>query len=117
MQNNKDFPPSELIFDLIKGQIVLNAISTVINLKISDYLKDGPKSVRHLAEKTNTHPNSLYRLLRMLSTVGIFAKVKATQEEVKYDEIEFGLTPLASLLQSNEKNMFKNFSNIRETIV
>jgi len=45
MQNNKDLPPSELIFDLIKGQIVLNAISTVINLKISDYLKDGPKSV------------------------------------------------------------------------
>jgi hypothetical protein len=112
MQNNKDLPPSELIFDLIKGQIVLNAISTVINLKISDYLKDGPKSVRHLAEKTNTHPNSLYRLLRMLSTVGIFSKVKATQEEVKYDEIEFGLTPLASLLQSNEKNMFKNFSLI-----
>ena len=48
----------------------------------------------------------------MLSTVGIFAKVKATQEEVKYDEIEFGLTPLTSLLQSNEKNMFKNFSLI-----
>jgi len=112
MQNNKDLPPSELIFDLIKGQIVLNAISTVINLKISDYLKDGPKSVMHLAEKSNTHPNSLYRLLRMLSTVGIFTKVKATQEEVKYDEIEFGLTPLASLLQSNEKNMFKNFSLI-----
>src|SRR3954447_23627467 len=112
MQNNKDLPLSELIFDLTKDQIVLNAISTVINLKISDYLKDGSKNVRHLAEKTNTHPNSLYRLLRMLYTVGIFAKVKATQEEVKYDEIEFGLTPLTSLLQSNEKNMFKNFSLI-----
>src|SRR6476469_10739202 len=108
MQNNKDLSPSELIFDLIKDQIVLNAISTVINLKISDYLKDGPKSVMHLAEKTNTHPNSLYRLLSMLSTVGIFTKVKATQEEVKYDEIEFGLTHLAYLIKSNEKNIFKN---------
>lgn len=60
----------------MKGQIILNAIYTVINLKIPDYLKDGPKSIGQLAEKTNTHPDSLYRLLRMLSSVGNFHQDK-----------------------------------------
>jgi DNA-binding HxlR family transcriptional regulator len=110
LQNNKDHQISELIFDLIKEQIILNAISTVINLKIPDCLKDGPKTVEQLAKKTNTHPNSLSRLLRMLSSIGIFTKVKETQEEDGHERIKFGLTPTASLLQSNENNMLKNFS-------
>jgi hypothetical protein len=111
LQNNKnDLQTSDLIFDFIKGQIILNAVSTVINLKISDYLEDGPKTVEQLAEKTNTHANSLYRLLRMLSGLGIFTKVKEKGDEGENKSIQFGLTPLATLLQSNEKNMLKNFS-------
>src|SRR6478609_1293009 len=93
--NKKDFPLSELIFDSIKGEIILKSIATVINLKIADYLEDGPKTVEQLAEETNTHPNSLYRLLRMLSGVGIFTVVKEIQDDRENKSIEFGLTPLA----------------------
>jgi hypothetical protein len=112
--NKKDHQISELIFDFIKGKIILNAISIVVNLKISDYLEEGPKTVEQLAEKTNTHPNSLYRLLRMLSSIGIFTKVKEIENEGENKNIEFGLTPLAALLQSNEKNMLKSFSLLLE---
>jgi hypothetical protein len=69
---------------------------------------DGPKSIDQLAEKTNSHPDSLYRILRMLSSVGIFAEVK--EEAENNGSRQFKLTPMASLLQSNEKNSIKNLS-------
>ncbi len=80
MQNKKDEDiqtTMSALFDLIiKGQLITQSISIVVHLKLADYLKDGPKSVEELAEITNSHPDSLYRLLRMLSSVGIFTEVK-----------------------------------------
>ncbi len=108
MQNKKDEDiqtSTSTLFDLIiKGQLITQSIPIVVDLKIADYLKDGPKSVEELAEITNSHPDSLYRLLRMLSSVGIFAEVKGEDSNR-----QFKLTPMASLLQSNEKNSIKNF--------
>ena len=39
----------------------------------------------------------------MLSSVGIFTKIKGIEDEEENKSIQFGLTPLASLLQSSEK--------------
>jgi hypothetical protein len=41
---------------------------------IADLLKEGPRTVTELAEKTNTHERSLYRLLRSLASVGVFTE-------------------------------------------
>lgn len=114
MQNKKDEEDVQTtisaLFHLIaKGQLITQSISIVVNLNIADYLKDGPKSVEELAKKTNSHPDSLYRILRMLSGIGIFAEVKEEEEE-KEEDRQFKLTPVASLLQSNEKNIIKNLS-------
>ncbi len=110
MYNKKDIQSPEIaILDMIaKGQLITRSISVVTNLKIADYLVDGPKSIDQLAEKTNSHPDSLYRILRMLSSVGIFAEVKEEAED--NGSRQFKLTPMASLLQSNEKNSIKNLS-------
>jgi hypothetical protein len=110
MHDKKDIQPPEIaILDMIaKGQLITRSISVVTNLKIADYLVDGPKSIDQLAEKTNSHPDSLYRILRMLSSVGIFAEVK--EEAANNGSKQFKLTPMASLLQSNEKNSIKNLS-------
>jgi hypothetical protein len=110
MHDKKDIQPPEIaILDMItKGQLITRSISVVTNLKIADYLVDGPKSIDQLAEKTNSHPDSLYRILRMLSSVGIFAEVK--EEAENNGSRQFKLTPMASLLQSNEKNSIKNLS-------
>jgi hypothetical protein len=112
MQNKKDEEniqiSTSVLFDLIiKGQLITQSISIVVNLKIADYLRDGPKSVEELAEKTNSYPDSLYRLLRMLSSIGIFAEVNENEEKRR-----FKLTPIASLLQSKEKNIIKNFPSL-----
>jgi len=54
--------------------------------------ENGPLSVDALAGKTDTHAPTLYRLLRALSSVGIF---------VETNERMFGLTPLAQCLLSD----------------
>ena len=102
------------IFDILtRAQLTSSAIYIVAKLRLADYLKDGPKSVEDLAEKTKTHPDSLYRLLRMLSSIGIFAetiKEGEEQQQVDHSIRQFELTPMASLIQSDAKNSISNFA-------
>ena len=83
---------------LTRGQLTSKAILIVAKLRIADHLKDGPKDIEVLAEETKTHPNSLYRLLRMLASVGIFAEIKGGGVEEHTNQGRFELTPMASLL-------------------
>ena len=103
------------IFDMLtRAQLTSRAIYIVAKLGLADYLKDGPKSVEDLAEETKTHPDSLYRLLRMLSSIGIFAETKnegdEQQQQVDQNIRRFELTPMASLIQSEAKNSIRNFA-------
>jgi O-methyltransferase domain/Dimerisation domain len=102
------------IFDMLtRAQLTSRAIYIAAKLGLADYLKDGPKSVEDLAEETKTHPDSLYRLLRMLSSIGIFAETKNEddeQQQVDQNIRRFELTPMASLIQSEAKNSIRNFA-------
>jgi len=105
------------IFDMLtRAQLTSSAIYIVAKLGLADYLKDGPKSIEDLAEETKTHPDSLYRLLRMLSSIGIFAETKnegdeqQQQQQVDQNIRRFELTPMASLIQSEAKNSIRNFA-------
>jgi hypothetical protein len=72
------------IFDMLtRYQLTSQAIYIVAKLRLADYLKDGPKSVKDLAQETKTNPDSLYRLLRMLSSIGIFAETKKKEMDNK----------------------------------
>ena len=53
---------------LARAQLTGHAIYIAAKLRIADHLKDGAKSVEQLPEWTETNPDSLYRLLRMLSS-------------------------------------------------
>lgn len=67
-------------FDSIKlanklhGAIYTQLISVVAELGIADLLATGKKSVQALAEATGTIEGRLYRILRVLTTIGIFAE-------------------------------------------
>jgi hypothetical protein len=76
----------------ITSKWITKPIAVVSELGIADFLRQGPVSVEVLSEKTDTHPPTLYRILRALSSVGIF---------VETGEREFGLTPLAQCLLSD----------------
>jgi hypothetical protein len=102
------------IFDMLaRGQLTNQAICIAAKLRIADYLKDGPKSVEELAEESKTHPDSLYRLLRMLSSLGIFAETNEEHgegQEGNNNKRKFEITPMASLLQSEGKNSIRDFA-------
>jgi O-methyltransferase domain len=99
------------IFDILaRAQLTGQAIYIAAKLRIADYLKDDAKSVEELAVRTETHPESLYRLLRMLASIGIFAETTRIGEGGKANQRRFELTPMASLLQSETENSIRNFA-------
>src|SRR5919197_4711614 len=104
--------PAFEIFDVLaRAQLTSQAIYIVAELRIADYLKDGPKDVEQLAEETKTHPDSLYRLLRMLASIGIFAETTKGEEGGQPNQRRrFELTPMISLLQSESKDSIRSFA-------
>ena len=84
--------PEDQMMQWITSKWITKPICVVTKLGIADLLRDGPVSVDALAEKTDTHAPTLYRLLRALAAVGIFVEI---------DNRSFGLTPLARCLLSD----------------
>nr|WP_244538055.1 methyltransferase dimerization domain-containing protein [Mesorhizobium sp. YR577] len=56
---------------LVNGYQVSQAIHVVATLGIADVLKDGPRTSEDLAAATDSHPRSLYRVLRARGRRGI----------------------------------------------
>ena len=73
----------------------------VAKLGIADLLAQGPLTADVLAAKVDAHPRSLYRLLRALSHVGVFAED---------EEQRFRLTPTADLLRSDAPGSLHAFA-------
>ena len=80
------------LHDLIGGMIVTQIIYVAAKLGIADQLRGGPKSIDDLASIASVNTNSLYRVLRALASIGIFAETGDDQ---------FELTPQAELLQDD----------------
>src|SRR5919106_889941 len=82
-------PPAVALRHLSTGFWVSQAIAVVAELGIADWLKDGPKTSAELAQATDVHAEALYRLLRAVASVGVFAEDAQGR---------FTLTPIAALL-------------------
>ena len=67
-------PPLQVLNMAMINWMIAHAIQVATLYGIADLLQGGPSSVAELASATCTHPDSLYRLLRALATVGIFAE-------------------------------------------
>lgn len=83
--------PADTLLNIVRGYRAAQAISVAATLGIADLLANGPRAVDELAEATGTDAPSLYRLLRALASMGIFAE----------DDERFRLTPLAEPLRSD----------------
>lgn len=92
-------PPEAILMQMVGGAFVSQAVSLAAKLGIADLLKEKPKAVSELAAETKTHERSLYRLLRCLASVGVFAE---TGSQV------FSLTPLAELLRADAPNSLRD---------
>ena len=103
-ENSNHSSPQEAVLQMAMSFSVSQSIFAAAQLGIADLLKDGPKYCDELATATNTHSESLYRLLRALVSVGIFTEIQPKQ---------FQLNPLADCLQDNSPNSVRNFLMLR----
>ena len=98
---SNELPPAAQLYQLICGTRITQSISVAARLGIADLLKDGPKPVEELAAATGTHAPSLYRVMRALAILGIFAET---------DPQHFALTPLAQLLLADSPDSLRDFA-------
>lgn len=96
VQNTGEMPPQMLVFQMMSGYWVSQAIYVAAKLDLAGWLKDGPKNSEELAATTSTHAPTLYRLLRSLSGLGLFSEDESGR---------FSLTPLAATLQDGPNSV------------
>lgn len=65
-------PPEVVLWQLANGAMKSAMLAVAVRLQIADHLSHGAQSASELAERTNTVPSMLYRLLRALSAHGVF---------------------------------------------
>ncbi|PHS72804.1 MAG: methyltransferase [Cycloclasticus sp.] len=76
------------LLQMINGYMVSQALRCVAELDVAGKLDSGPKTAEQLAD-SNIMPAALYRVMRALSSVGVFAETPAG----------FELTPLSNFLR------------------
>ena len=81
-----------MLLNLTAGKWVSQAIAVTAELGIADLLKNGAKSAADIARAAKVSEDSVYRLLRALGSVGLFAES---------GERRFRLTPLGKLLRTD----------------
>lgn len=92
--------PSLQLFLMSEGTIVLTTLAVAAELGIADHLAQGSRHYEDLAKATATHPRSLYRVLRLLSSLGVFKEVEPSR---------FGLTPVGELLRSGVQGSMRSW--------
>jgi O-methyltransferase domain/Dimerisation domain len=90
-QGVSELPPPVRLSLLSQGSIISNSLSLAAELGIADLLADGPRGSEELAQATSTHPRSLYRLLRLLCSLGVFTEIEPDR---------FAQTPLSECLRT-----------------
>jgi DNA-binding HxlR family transcriptional regulator len=91
-------PPA--LFQMMAGYWVSQSIYVASKLGIPDAIQSGPKSCREIAAITGVHENSLFRLLRVLESIGI-----CTRKKERYE-----LTAQGRLLQSNVQGSLRSMA-------
>jgi hypothetical protein len=84
--------PQEQISRMLTGYWISQALYVAAKLGLADLLRDGPRPAAALASATKSDPRSVYRLLRGLASLGVFA------EDGQH---RFALTPLAQCLRTD----------------
>jgi len=94
-------PPAAVLMQLLAGKWVSQALSVAAELGVADVLKDGARPTTDLAAAVGAHEDALYRLLRALSTVGLFHEGANRT---------FQLTELGQLLRSDVPGSLRGYA-------
>lgn len=97
LQNNNQIDSDKVslpvaLRQLFTGYFASQSIYVAAKLGLADLLKDSAKNCDELAQSTGAHPRSLYRLMRVLANIGVFAEIADNR---------FALTPMGELLRTD----------------
>lgn len=94
-------PPPVMMMQMLNGMLVSRCAALAAELGIADQLQGGPKSAAALATATGSDPAALYRVLRTLAGVGVFAERPGG---------EFQNTPLSETLRSDVEGSVRSLA-------
>jgi SAM-dependent methyltransferase len=80
------------LLDLLAGFVRTQAVAVVAKLGVADAVTTAPMDVEEIARRVGADAPSLYRLLRFLATIGVFAEVEPRR---------FAATPLSDGLRTD----------------
>ena len=66
---------TQLLFQIGTGYMASAALQTVLKLGVADHMSAGPTSIAELAGKASVNEDALYRVMRALASLGVFAEV------------------------------------------
>lgn len=92
--------PTMSAFGVLELVNLARAYHIAARLNIGDLLAERPQTAEELAERTATHPRSLYRILRALAAFNVFAE---------NERGEFELTPAGELLRNDVVGSIRNW--------
>lgn len=98
---SNELPPLARMLQIITGYWVSQAVGTAARLGVPDQLADGPRKSSEVAKAVGADPQALFRLMRMLASIGVFTVDKQGR---------FGLTPLGDTLRSSVPGSVRNFA-------
>ncbi|HTM26111.1 MAG TPA: methyltransferase [Vicinamibacterales bacterium] len=84
--------PYEVLFQMVIGKWISQAIGTVVEIGVPDGLRNGARRCSDIAREAGVSEDGLYRLLRALASVGLFAESANRR---------FKLTPMGQFLRSD----------------
>ncbi len=115
--NRRFTHPNVVVWEMVHNMWLAAGISVAAELGIADLVKEGPRNIEDLALRTGTHSDSLYRVMRMLASHGIFEEVGGRQ---------FKINSLAVPLQEDQirylillhlsRNHFEMFGGLMESV-
>lgn len=94
-------PPPVQMVQMLAGFQVSQALYVAAGLGVADRLVDGPRPVGEIAAATGAHAPSLRRVLRTLSSVGVFTEPTPGC---------FALTPLGETLTTNHPGSMRDLA-------
>ena len=89
------------LMNLTAGKCVSQAIAVAAELGIPDLLKDRPRTAAEIARTASASKDGVYRLLRALASVGLFAEA---------GNRKFRLTPLGRLLRTDSSQTLGGYA-------
>ena len=87
-----ELPPPMVFMQLLFGKQLTYSLSGVARLGVADHMGKTGSAVEELAAKVGGHAPSLYRVMRMLASLGVFKESPPRH---------FALTPVGELLKTD----------------